>query len=150
MTTGLSYFHLAYIFLSILYSLPFIPTLFIRFVKLLSLISHIYFPYNFFLHKRCLALVSIFFPQNASLTLHSLCLFCTITDMSKYIGSSLYSPNNLLQEAANFIFQANNFNPSSHKYLNDDSLYNIFIKAGAFFGVLVLNKHSSQQCNSPI
>lgn len=26
----------------------------------------------------------------------------------------------------------------------------IFIKAGALFGVLVLNKHSSQQCSSPI
>lgn len=59
---------------------------------------------------------------------HSHLFLYTISNMSKCIVSSLYSPNNPLKEAINVIFLINNFNCSSHKYLKDDSLY-IFIKA---------------------
>lgn len=127
--------------------------LLITFLNLFSVIPYIYFSYFFFLHyypaSPCTHACLYFFSTKCLTHTVSLCLFYTTPNMPKYIGSSLHSPNNPLEEAVNVIFLINNFNCSSHKYLKDDSLY-IFIKARALFGVLVLNKHSSQQCSSPI
>lgn len=70
----------------------------------------------------------ISFPQNASLSLVSLCLFYTIPNTSKCIGSCLLSQNNPLKEVnviVNVIVLINNSNRLSHKYLNDGSTFSL-------------------------
>lgn len=154
---GLDYFDHAYISWSILYFL-------ISLLYSFNNVSHYFMlfltsPFLIFPLSNFFAHFYLTFPLYPCLSLflfhkmpHShlfLCLFYTIPNISKYIGSSLHSPSNPLEEAVNVIFLINNFNFSSHKYIRDDFLC-IFIKARALFGVLVLNKHSSQQCSSPI
>lgn len=151
MTFGFGCFDYAFIPWSTLYFF-FSIFLLIAFLNLFSFISHINFIFSPILlsyFPPAPIFLFISFPQNASLILVSFYLFYTIPKMSKYIGSSSHSPNNPLEEAVNVIFLINNSNCLWCKYLKDDSLY-IFIKARALFGVLVLNKQSSQQCSSPI
>lgn len=128
MTLGLSYWNHECVSWSALFPVlvsPFLTTFlnFFSFLSHFNFFSFHYYP-TFLLHPS----LPISFPQNASLSLVSLCLFYTIPNTSKCIGSCLLSQNNPLKEVnviVNVIVLINNSNRLSHKYLNDGSTFSL-------------------------